>query len=344
MPQFAKAETFRFNVENLAVGLGIFIIGLAKKVLIADSLITVVNGGFAAPEALAITVSWLVALSYSLQIYFDFSGYSDMAIGLAYMFNVRFPLNFNSPYKARSVIDFWQRWHMTLTRYLTLYIYNPIAIWNARRRIAKGLPMSPDPSKTAGGFLTMIAFPIFVTMALAGAWHGAGRQFLVFGLLHAMYLIINHAWRTFGPSEKETASPLRRYVTVAFQVLLTYVAVVVAQVFFRASSVGEAITLLEGMVGLRGFGGGLATGWVYQFGPLLKYLAMIALYFGIVWFLPNSQQLMASYPVALGKTEGSRFAFLRWNLSPRWGLVSGILAGLAVVDLSKHTEFLYFQF
>jgi D-alanyl-lipoteichoic acid acyltransferase DltB (MBOAT superfamily) len=233
---------------------------------------------------------------------------------------------------------------MTLTRYLTLYIYNPIAIWNARRRIAKGLPMSPDPSKTAGGFVTMIAFPILVTMTLAGAWHGAGRQFLVFGLLHAMYLIVNHGWRTFRPSRGVAVSPLRRYLTVVFQVLLTYAAVVVAQIFFRASSIGEAMTLLEGIVGLRGFGGGLATGWAYEFGPILKHFGMMALCFGIVWFLPNSQELMANHPVSLGSVKGSRFALLRWSLNPRWALVSGALAGLAIVDLSRHTEFLYFQF
>ncbi len=193
MPQFAKSETYRLSRRNMAVGLTIFIIGLAKKVLIADSLIQVSNGGFNAPGTLGLLPSWLTALSFSLQLYFDFSGYSDMAIGLAYMFNVRFPLNFNSPYKARSIIDFWQRWHMTLTRYLTLYLYNPMALSATRRRIARGAPILTRDAKTVGGFVNMIAIPIFITMVLAGVWHGAGLTFLIFGLLHGTYLIINHA-------------------------------------------------------------------------------------------------------------------------------------------------------
>ena len=136
MPQFADPATYRFDARNLAVGVSIFLIGLLKKCLFADQIGAVVAPGFAQAGTLAMGGAWLAALSYSLQLYFDFSGYSDMAIGLARMLNVRFPLNFNSPYKAQSVIEYWQRWHMSLTRWLTLFLYNPLALAIARRRPA----------------------------------------------------------------------------------------------------------------------------------------------------------------------------------------------------------------
>ncbi len=261
MPQFAKSETYRINRGNIAIGLTIFFIGLAKKVLLADSLLQLSNAGFAAPHTLGLLSSWLTALAYSLRLYFDFSGYSDMAIGLAYMFNIRFPLNFNSPYKARSIIDFWQRWHMTLTRYLTLYLYNPMAIWIARRRMARGLPILTRDAQTVGGFLNMIAIPIAVTMTLAGIWHGAGLQFLIFGLLHGVYLTVNHAWRIFGPAHlaRDFQNRWIRAAAVIASVLLTYCAALVAQVFFRAASTGDAIGLLAGMAGLHA--GPALAGW-----------------------------------------------------------------------------------
>ncbi|MBV9250274.1 MAG: MBOAT family protein, partial [Acetobacteraceae bacterium] len=132
LPQFTTTGTWLINSRNVAVGSAIFLTGLLKKTLLADPLAAVVGAGFADPESLTLLPAWQAALSYSLQLYFDFSGYSDMAIGLARMFNIRFPLNFNSPYKAESVIDYWQRWHMTLTRWLTLYLYNPMALSIAR--------------------------------------------------------------------------------------------------------------------------------------------------------------------------------------------------------------------
>ncbi|MBN9590208.1 MAG: MBOAT family protein [Alphaproteobacteria bacterium] len=343
MPQFAKPETYRLDAGNVAVGLTFFLIGLAKKVLLADSMIQLANAGFAAPGTLGLFTAWLTALSYSMQIYFDFSGYSDMAIGLAYMFNIRFPLNFNSPYKARSVIDFWQRWHMTLTRYLTLYLYNPMAIAITRRRAAKGLPISSKGAGTVAGFLNMIALPIFFTMTLAGIWHGAGFQFLVFGLLHGAYLTVNHAWRIFKPTRlsRAAASPLLRPVTAIAQVLLTYIAVMVAQIFFRAASSGDAVAMLAGMIGRHGGGFG---GWENNFGSTSQSAAMLLVYFIIVWAMPNSQEIMAKFPAALGQIKAAPYGLLQWNPGLRWALLIGGAAGMAVANLSRHTEFLYFQF
>src|SRR5262249_20116652 len=156
-----------------------------------------------------------------LQLYFDFSGYSDMAIGLARMLNVRFPLNFDSPYKATSIIEFWHKWHITLTRFLTSYIYNPFALALVRRRASAGFSTSARASQTPQGFLELIVFPTIVTMLIAGVWHGAGLQFVVFGLLHGVYISVNHAWRTFGPK-----AILSKFATLKHvcSLLLTYLA------------------------------------------------------------------------------------------------------------------------
>ena len=172
--------------------------GLIKKVMIADPLSAAAlyasSRGQRRVDSLGMAV-----LIYAMQLYFDFSGYSDMALGLARMFSLRFRLTSILPSGA-AMIEYWQRLHMSLTRYLTLYLYNPIALAVARRRMAAGRPTGTAGTRTAGGFLGMVAVPIFITMGLAGVWHGAGLQFLIFGCLHAFYLIVNHAWRTFGPN------------------------------------------------------------------------------------------------------------------------------------------------
>ena len=185
MPQFAQPENYRFKAENLSVGAILFVIGLAKKVLLADGIAPYADAGFAAPGELQFFGSWGASLCYALQLYFDFSGYSDMALGLAKMFGIRFPLNFNSPYKAGNIIEFWARWHMTLTRYITAYLYYPVAVAVNQWRTNRNLPVGSAGLKTAGGFAGSIALPTLFTMTLAGVWHGAGFQFVVFGLPRA---------------------------------------------------------------------------------------------------------------------------------------------------------------
>ena len=150
MPQFAQPENYRFKAENLSVGMMLFVIGLAKKVLLADGIAPYADAGFAAPGELMFWGSWGASLCYALQLYFDFSGYSDMALGLAKMFGIRFPLNFNSPYKAGSIIEFWARWHMTLTRYLTAYLYYPVAMAVSKWRTERNLPVGTQGRGHAG--------------------------------------------------------------------------------------------------------------------------------------------------------------------------------------------------
>jgi alginate O-acetyltransferase complex protein AlgI len=335
MPQFADPDTYRFRAANLLVGIGIFVLGMLKKCLIADTIGVGVPAAFAAPETLTVVAAWHAALAYSMQLYFDFSGYSDMAIGLGLMFNLRLPLNFNSPYKAAGIIAYWQRWHMTLTRTITLLLYNPIAMRVARRRRRRG---------GIGGFAALVAMPTFVTMALAGIWHGAGMQFLVFGLLHAAYLSINHAWRMWRPVKP--AAPAWH----AASVLLTYLCVLVASVFFRAPSVGAAVSMLGAMTGGHGIGPlapsagtSIAGTWDGASHDAAQG-AWLAALFAIVWFMPNTQQIFASARPALGRITPGPIPWLRWQPGMGWAIALGLGGVVAVLSMGGTGEFLYFRF
>jgi hypothetical protein len=288
-----------------------------------------------------------------------------MAVGLGAMFGVSLPINFNSPYKSTGVIDFWQRWHMTLTRYLTLLLYNPISLWVTRRRMAKGLAANRKAVERPGGFIALIAFPTFVTIFLAGVWHGAGIQFMVFGLLHAIYLIVNHAWRIFGPRSK-----LGVFGRI-WAVTLTYLAVLLAQVFFRAASVADAVGLLAGAFGLRGielplpvresslvqfgrFTGLLLHSQLIQVGslelydtvtkPLLYSAPLIAGLMLIAWFTPNTYQLLGRWNPSLQKVAPLRWNFLLWQPRLAWSVGVGAMLFVVLTRLDHPGRFLYFQF
>lgn len=339
MPQFADRATYRVSADNIMVGLAIFSIGLVKKAVLADRLSPLAAAGFAHPDRLALLGAWQAALGYSLQLYFDFSGYSDMAIGAARLFNVRFPANFNSPYKAQSVIEYWQRWHMTLTRYLTLYLYNPISLAIARRRAARGLP--PGRKLTIGGFAATVLFPTFVTMTLAGVWHGSGLTFLVFGLLHAGYLCINHAWRVFRPSRWK---PRKGRARVCRRVLLTYLCVLVGAVVFRADSLGTASGVLSGMAGLHGFA---FAGPMPERGlTLARDWALIVLAAALALGAPNTQQIMREHAPVLGRAVAGagHWSIWTWRPSLGWAVAFGCLGALGLLAIGGSGEFLYFQF
>jgi alginate O-acetyltransferase complex protein AlgI len=327
--------------------LSIFVIGLLKKDAMADHFAIYAQFAFSHPGALSMAQAWSGALSYSLQLYFDFSGYSEMAIGLALLFNIHFPANFDSPYKSASIIEFWQRFHMTLTRYLNLYLYNPLALWVVRRRTARKLPVGRPGLKTVSGFLAMVAFPTLTTMALIGVWHGAGFQFLFFGLLHGVYLTVNHLWRVLFHKKNapELTGPALWFST-AWKVGLTYAAVVIGQIFFRAESFHAALAMLGNMAGH------------HSPGPLLDPEDSIAatkasvlipevLAFIVVWFAPNVLQIFDRWKPSLTKphSPGPKwFQSLQWEPSPAWGIALGLLAGFAVLALGGQTEFLYFRF
>ncbi len=331
MPQFASEKRYRLNAEDMTIGLSWFILGLAKKAIIADKLAIIADPGFRHFSSLTVSGAWITVLCYSFQLYFDFSGYSDMAIGLARMFSIRFPFNFNSPYKARNIIDFWMRWHMTLTRYLTLYLYNPIALAVRRRRLAAGRKVSNKAQRTLGGFAVMIAWPTILTMFLAGVWHGAGLQFLIFGLLHGLYLTVNHAWRTFrhGPETESKQTVLG----ICASVLLTYACVLVGQVFFRAESTSAAATLLATLVGVH------HASEVYH---IPSIAAAVVLLLPVVWFLPNTQEILGQVPES--DLHNRWLALFSYRPTWAWSVGMGLMFVLAILFISNSATFLYFQF
>ncbi|MCX4151214.1 MBOAT family protein [Paraburkholderia madseniana] len=375
MTQFAQPATYKLRAENLSIGAFVFTIGLAKKLLFADTIAPFADAGFAAPHELQWLAAWGTCLAYALQLYFDFSGYSDMAVGLAKMFGVRFPLNFNSPFKAASIIDFWQRWHMTLTRYLTAYLYYPLAMRINRSRALRGLPIGRLAQRSTGGFLSTVAVPTFYTMALAGIWHGAGLQYLIYGLLHASYLTVNHAYRawraaaapaagvvTAGTARATGTAGTAAAFTLSFKarvrhagkVLLTFVAALVAFAFFRAHGVGDALALLQGMAGLRGIEAldwpawstanmGLGE-WLHLVAGRSTLALQIVALLAIVWCTPNSHQLMGRFSPALDRAVEGLPAALTWRPSLRWTVAMFGVLVFCVAQLHGEVRFLYFQF
>lgn len=220
MPQFSDKTNKQLNYENITKGLFLFSIGLFKKVMIADYLAEYVNLGFDQLEHLTLLDAWQSSLAYTFQLYYDFSAYSDMAIGVALLFNIKLPQNFNSPLKATSMIDYWKRWHMTLTGFITSYIYTPIV------RTYKPLTLHKAM------FATIIVFLI------SGVWHGAGWTFVVWGFLHGFAVVSNHYWQKL--------SPFRLHPFVAW--FITFQFVNFANVLFRAKNFDDAYKVIKSMV------------------------------------------------------------------------------------------------
>jgi alginate O-acetyltransferase complex protein AlgI len=343
MPQFDKA-TCRFNANDVAVGLTLFFLGLFKKVVLADGVAPLVSSIYEAASggAIALVPAWLAAVGFTLQIYFDFSGYSDMAIGAARLFGIRLPPNFDSPLRATNIIDFWLRWHMTLTRFLTAYVYNPLLLGLTRRRLARGLAPVGGRNTTVGAFLSLLVFPTMLTMLLSGLWHGAGYLFLLWGALHGTYLSINHAWRLFGP--RRASGP--RVATLAGSGAgfgLTFLAVVFAMVFFRAADWPAATNIVSGMAGLNGImdealGSRDAV-------VLMRWVAVLLF---IALAMPNTLRLMQRFEPALGfapRPEGMVAGRTpKWRPSPAWALALAAVAVAAIMRLGGPSEFLYWQF
>jgi D-alanyl-lipoteichoic acid acyltransferase DltB (MBOAT superfamily) len=342
MPQFAQPETYRVSWENMAVGLTFLFAGMFKKVIIADSLAPHATPVFAAAEAgqeLSFFEAWKGTVAYTLQLYFDFSGYSDMAIGLSRMFGVKLPLNFNSPYQAVNIVEFWRRWHMTLSRFLRDYLY---------------IPLGGNRHGPGRRYLNLLA-----TMLLGGLWHGAGWTFVVWGCLHGLYLVINHAW------QKLWVRPIGTWWSRAIARSITLLAVMVAWVFFRAESFEGAMHMLQAMANLpTTLHGriGPVEGWLgalgirFQGGHMaaehLVDLAWLAFWIAFLWLLPNTQQWMARFQPSINVPEADLLppAFprfwqrLQWQPTPAWALVTVGLAVISVLSLSRISEFLYFQF
>jgi D-alanyl-lipoteichoic acid acyltransferase DltB (MBOAT superfamily) len=323
MPQFADRRVYRFSWDNAAIGVTLFGIGLCKKIIFADSLAPHVNAGFAqiaAGAPLGLVPGWLTLIAFSLQIYFDFSGYSDMAIGLSRLFGVHLPLNFNSPYRASNIIDFWRRWHMTLSRFLRDYLYFPL-----------GGNRQGDSRRYVN---------LMIVMLLGGLWHGAAWTFALWGGLHGLFLVVNHLWQKMrGPA----AHPASALVHFASQ-LVTYLLVVIAWVPFRAPDLATSLKVYGDLIGIHG--------WGQASDDLLNLAILAAPLLLIAWFAPNSQQIMGRYltPQA-GKGPGIARQvtehWWQWRPQPAYGLAcSGVLAGVLYLVVFTHrvSPFLYFQF
>jgi alginate O-acetyltransferase complex protein AlgI len=225
MPQFRDSKTFKINMPHVASGLTIFVFGLGKKIVLADGVSPYADAVFNASEQGSIpsfNEAWLGALAYTFQLYFDFSGYSDMAIGLSWMFNIRLPFNFNSPYQAVSIIDFWRRWHMSLSSFLRDYLY--ITLGGNRKGVFRRY------------------LNLFITMLLGGLWHGASWTFIFWGGLHGIYLVINHGFHAIVDKYLAKYRVTRLLMFLGW--ILTFLAVVLAWVFFRSTSFPGALRIL----------------------------------------------------------------------------------------------------
>jgi alginate O-acetyltransferase complex protein AlgI len=334
IPQFKRGRTGRWSVLA-ARGLAIFAAGLFKKVVIADNLAQFVTPVFAHLDAgggVTTPWAWLATLAYSLQIYFDFSGYSDMAVGLALLFGIRLPVNFRSPYKAVSIIEFWRRWHITLSRFLREYLYIPLGgnrLGEQRRYIN-----------------------LAVTMLLGGLWHGAGWNFIIWGGLHGIYLCINHLWRGWRGDDPQvsataTASTATRIVSWA----VTFFAVVIAWVFFRAKTAAGAWQMLGSLFGFEAGSSAYASPGILRVMdlPILVGEDMllliggcaVALALAVALGLPNVPQLFRYREFRHAPEPGG---FVCWRPNGAWALFTALALAISLFGMWQRLEFLYFQF
>ena len=337
---------FAIKPSNFMLGLTIFVIGLFKKVVLADHFAPLVSPAYdavAAGEKLNFFLAWQSAIAFKFQLYFDFSGYSEMALGAARLFGIQLPLNFNSPYRALNVVDFWRRWHMTLTRFLRDYVYIPLG--GSRR----GTPR--------------LYLNLMITLALSGLWHGAAWHFVIWGSLQGASMVVAHAWRSVW-------RPINAWWSHTIARLLTFFVLTMILVMHRAPSTEVALEIYRGMINLP-------STWYDSLGPLASVLGWLGVRFhappvggdelelvlwfvawiAFVWFLPNTQQLLARWHPAYnyGVVERERDrplperipAFtlvMQWRPNIAGAVFVGVLAAIACLSLRHISEFLYFKY
>jgi alginate O-acetyltransferase complex protein AlgI len=328
IPQFKRGRTGRSAVLA-ARGLAIFAAGLFKKVVIADNLAQFVSPVFAHLDVgggVTTSWAWLSTLSYTLQIYFDFSGYSDMALGLALLFGIRLPVNFRSPYRAASIIEFWRRWHITLSRFLRDYLYIPLG------------------GNRLGGQRRYVN--LMITMLLGGLWHGAAWNFFIWGGLHGLYLCVNHIWRGWRGEPKKPGLPAK-----ALGWVITFFAVVIAWVFFRAKTAAGAFEMLGSLFGIEAGSSAYASPGILRLMDLPILVgeerllliggSAVALALVIALCLPNVPQLFGYREYRHAPEPKS---LLRWRPSAMWALVTALALATSLFGMWQRLEFLYFQF
>lgn len=311
LPQFSNKNVYKFNFQHLAIGVTIFTLGLFKKIVLADGVAKYATPIFNLAETesiLTIYEAWSGALAYTLQIYFDFSGYSDMAIGIAFMFGITLPMNFYSPYKSKNIIEFWRRWHITLSRFLRDYLYFTLG-GNRKGNIRR--------------YANLI-----ITMLLGGLWHGAGWTFIIWGLLHGIYLMINHVW-VFIRKDILLWSKVG-YLEIIIARILTMLAVIFAWVYFRADSIDGANNIVLSMIGFNGIPEPLD---IYILGEGTKWI-LILLFITIT--MPNTEQIINS--------KNLNYKYFISKYPKLAGIFSGGILFYVFTKLSSEAEFLYFNF
>ena len=350
IPQFSQESIYKPNLDYIAVGITVFFIGLFKKTVLADGIApyAVTFFAFAAKgQELTFFEAWLGGICYIFQLYFDFSGYSDMAIGGSLLFGIKLPLNFHSPYKAVNIFEFWRRWHMTLSRFLRDYVYTPLS--HGRQKSWR------------------LMLNLSLTMLVGGLWHGAGWNYLIWGALHGFYLTVNHIWRNIRRSlgqDMRRSTWLGRFMGCA----LTMAAFIFSIAFFRTQDLNGAILMANGMLGLNGIA--LPVEWQYLFGSLEPVISALGVsfknlnsrvsdtgfnsdaikmvsYLGfLIWFMPNTQQIMGKYFPALNSYRGDKNSVTKilWEPNLVWSVCVATIALIGLVYITKSSEFLYYQF
>lgn len=309
VPQFKDINKSTFNSENVSHGLLFLTIGLFKKVIIADQFAIWANAGFDNSHTLYFFEAWLTSLSYTFQLYFDFSGYADMAIGIALMFNIKLPLNFDSPYKSLDIQQFWRRWHMTLSRFLRDYVYIPLG---GNRGSEKKVKIN-----------------LMITFTLGGLWHGAGWTFILWGVLHGIALVLHRIWQ-------KVPYKLNQY----FAWFITFNFVNIAWVLFRASEFSEALKVLKGMFLMNGinlpayfktelsdFSFFKFTNFLAQINGNKSTFLWVLMGLIVVTILPNSNEIKE-----------------RFEPNRKWLILLCTAFLVSIMSLNKPTEFLYFNF
>ena len=352
IPQFTNPSTFQWNAENIAAGLTVFFIGLFKKTVLADGIAPHAVTVFAVAakgQDLTFLEAWLGGICYIFQLYFDFSGYCDMAIGGSLTFGIKLPLNFHSPYKAVNIFEFWRRWHMTLSRFLRDYIYTPLS--HGRQKPWR------------------LMMNLVITMIVGGVWHGAGWNYFLWGAMHGFFLSVNHLWRNVRRQVFD--HDLRRSTRLG-QVTacaLTIAAFTFSMALFRSPDLESGVRMMKGMLGLSGIA--LPLEWRGQFGSAASFLDAAGVsfqqlntrvsdtgfrsdafkwvfYLGVlVWMMPNTQQIMGRYFPALAPYQGDKqviSAKLLWAPTPMWAVVTSVVAIIGLANITKVSEFLYYQF
>ncbi|MDO8287731.1 MAG: MBOAT family O-acyltransferase [Parvibaculum sp.] len=324
--QTKKDKSFRFDRLNITIGLTIFLIGLFKKVVLADNFAPLASSVFnqaGSGQEVDFLRAWEGMIAYTLQLYFDFSGYCDMAIGASRIFGIKLPLNFHSPYQATSIIDFWRRWHMTLSRFLRDYLY--ISLGGNRKGPARRY------------------LNLFLTMAIGGLWHGAAWTFVYWGAMHGAMLIVNHGWRAVWKT------PVNTWWSRGIARAITFLCVALAWVFFRAPSTDAALAIYSGLIA-----------WSPEVSTraLLTNFAWLIFWVSLLWLWPNTQQWLARLRPAFDfsfkdmKVDPLLFPInselwhrvLAWRPTPIHAVVIGIATAVSLLSLQRVSEFLYFQF